>query len=201
LLSSDKRYEAARPRIIAMYYGLCHFLNFDTHLIDQIRRKYDPTVNLIEPHIGVLFSVPGHIGEGALIEHTNTVLRSWHSFPIRIHGLLKSWDHWLLLVLEKGNAEVSGLHRDIYSGILADYRRKDIEFIPHIALGLFVEQTAAYDYKNPRQMKCDVRKYEAALREAESLGLDFDTVFDTLQLIKLSDDFSQAVKGREFSLK
>ena len=183
-----------------MYYALVHFPDIDTSDIDKFRRKYDPTIDLIEPHITVLFPVPDTIGEKALVEHINHVLFSWKPFHIHIHGFHKSWDHWLFLTLEEGGTDVSRLNRDIYTEILAPYRRDDIEFIPHKGLGLFVKNGADYSLKDPQQLEFDEAKYEVALKEARALDLDFKCTLEKLHLVSLADDLSWVQREKEFLL-
>jgi 2'-5' RNA ligase len=183
-----------------MYYGLVHFPKIDYERINQIRRKYDPTVDLIEPHITVVFPVPDIVGEVRLVRHITQTLTAWRPFRIHIRGYCKSWDHWFFLTLEEGNSEVIRLHSEIYTGMLARYRRADIEYIPHIGLGLFVEKEADYDMRDPQQMKFNAAKYAEALRQAEALGLEYDCVLDRLHLVKLAHDYSRIETGREFPL-
>lgn len=183
-----------------MYYGLVHFPNIDTELIDHVRKKYDPTVDMIEPHITVMFPISDDIDEIELIDHISSILNKWNAFSIQIRGLIKSWDHWLFLTLEQGNDDVVRLNRDIYSGMLAKYQREDIEFIPHISLGLFTEHNDNYDFNDPKKMNLDSHKYEVALKEVESLNLDFHTDFTKLHLIKINDSFTNISKGKAFYL-
>jgi 2'-5' RNA ligase len=183
-----------------MYYGLVHFPNINTELIDRVRKKYDPTVDMIKPHITVMFPIPDEIDEIELIDHISSILNKWKAFPIQIRGLKISWDHWLFLVLEQGNDDVVRLNRDIYSGMLAKYQREDMEFIPHISLGLFTEHNDNYDYNDPKKMNLDSHKYAVALKEVESLNLDFHTDFAKLQLLKINDMFTSISKVQEFLL-
>jgi 2'-5' RNA ligase len=183
-----------------MYYALVHFPNIDTTHIDHIRSQYDPTAHLIAPHITVLFPVPDEVGENALVKHIEGVIKPWKPFPIRINGFHKSWDHWLFLTLEDGKAEVVRLHTEIYTGIIQPYRRKDIDFVPHISLGLFVKEGVNYDLKKPQELDFDERKYKAALQESGELGLDYHCVLDRLHLVMLMNDFSSIEVSREFLL-
>ena len=54
-----------------MYYALISFLKADMTSIDQLRRKYDPTVDLIEPHLTVVFPVPESLGKRELVNSPN----------------------------------------------------------------------------------------------------------------------------------
>jgi len=90
----------------------------------------------------------------------------------------------LLLLLKKGNEEAIALHDELYTGILAPYLRRDIEYIPHIGIGLFVRKDAGYNALDPKIVDFDAKLYSQALKEAESLKIDsFDTV-DRLVLSK-----------------
>src|SRR5262245_53698235 len=103
-----------------MYYALVSFPKTDTTLIDRIRRKYDPTVDLIEPHLTVVFPVPESVGKEALIHHCTAVLQGWRPFPVAAGELTKSPDHWLFLTLREGASAVTELYRDLHRGFLAD---------------------------------------------------------------------------------
>src|SRR6266550_4565173 len=138
-----------------MPYALVHYPNIDTKRINEFRRKYDPHFDLIEPHITLLFLLPESVGEASLVSHLENVLQHWHPFPIHLKGLQKAWDHWLLLILAEGNDSITRLHRELYSGILASYRRSDIEFVPHLGLGLFANEDAGYDIRNPQEVPLD----------------------------------------------
>jgi 2'-5' RNA ligase len=177
-----------------------YFPDVDLQAVDLLRRKYDPTVDLVGPHVTVLFPVPERVGEEPLVRHLESVLRRWQPFPIRMHGLQKSWDHWLFLVLKDGNHAVIELYQEVYTGMLAKYRRDDIVFIPHVALGLFVKQSADYDFKNPQSLAFDEQRYEEALREAEASKLDYRCVIDKLHLTKLTEDFSRVVWSKPLPL-
>lgn len=183
-----------------MFYALVHYPNIDTKRINEFRRKYDPQFDLIEPHITFVFLVPDSIGEANLVHHIESVLGHWRPFPIQLKGLQKAWDHWLFLILAEGNESVARLHRELYTGILVSYRREDIQFVPHLGLGLFARQDANYDIRNPKEVCLDVEKYSQALGEAQQLGLDYRCVVDTLHLVKISDDISRIVWSKEFPL-
>ena len=112
---------------------------------------------------------------------------------------MKSNDYWLFLTLETGEREVKGLYQALYTGILAQYRRDDIEFVPHLGLGLFVKDQATYDWNKPQESQFDQQKYDAALRDAESLCLDSSWMVRKLHLIKIPDDVLQWAGGERAS--
>jgi 2'-5' RNA ligase len=182
------------------YHALVHFPRIDTTAIQRFRRKYDPTVDLIAPHITILFPLAeDKMDEEALAEHISSVLEKWQAFPAHLCGLVKAWDHWLFLALHEGNEEVQWLYQDLGTGILASFVRKDIEFIPHVGLGLFAN--GDYDLRDPRALELDEPRYAAAVCEAESLRFDYWCNVDRLDMLTLNDDFTHIEVGRSFCLK
>jgi len=75
---------------------------------------------------------------------------------------------------------------ELYTGILANYCRQDISYIPHITLGVFVTKSS---------------EYSQALIEANQLKLDYRCVMDKLHLVKINADKSQISLTKEFSIK
>ena len=169
---------------MSMVYALVHYPAIDTRHIDALRRKYDPQVDLISPHITLLFPVPDSIGESSLVSHLEHVLSHSPSFPIHLRGLEQSADHYLFLVLQEGRAEVIHLHDRIYTGVLAPYLRTDLPYVPHVTLG-------AFD---------DGELCSQALGDVERDRLNYECVLDRLHLVKINEDRSLIVWSKEFLL-
>ena len=168
-----------------MIYALIHYPNFDHPRLDQFRKKYDVQVNLIALHITLMFPVPESMGEENLVHHLENVLHNWQPFPIHLQGVQISPDDHVFLMLQKGNAEILRLHSEIYTGILVDYRREDIPFVPHLTLGVLNQDSNEHDH---------------VLEEAKQLDIDHHSVLDKLHLVKVNDDRSKIVWSKEFSL-
>jgi 2'-5' RNA ligase len=186
-----------------MYYALNFYPQLSTELsesIDAIRRQYDPTAGFTKPHITVLFPVPASVGEEQLISHIKNVLSDWNSFEIRLGGLHKSDDHWLFLTLKEGEAQVKKLYQSLYKGILAEYRRDDIEFVPHLGLGLFIKEGSTYDWDNPQESDFDRERYEEALCQAKSLPLQSIIPVEKLQLTKIPEAILEWATGKRASI-
>ena len=166
-----------------MLYALVHYPAVELGPINRLRSKYDPQFRLIAPHITIMFPTPDSIGESSLVSHIESVLRCWESFPIRLKGLQQSWDEYLFLLLNKGEGDVIRLHEEIYAGLPSEYRNEVRPFIPHMTLGVFTGKN---------------EEYAQALKEAERLNLDYECMLDRLHLIKVNDERSQIVWGKEF---
>jgi 2'-5' RNA ligase len=181
-----------------MFYSLVYYPQIDISKINEFRRKYDPYVDVIDAHITMVFPVPDKIGKDALTKHIDKKLSNWNPFEITINGLKKSWDHWLFLVLQEGEQEVVKLHDDLYTGILGPYVRSDIEFIPHIGIGLFV--TGEYDVGDPHKTTFDQSGYNQALKEAEALDTGQQCLVDRLALVEIDDEFRRSRDIQQFHL-
>ena len=64
--------------------------------------------------------------------------------------------------------------------------RKDIEFIPHIAIGSFTKEKKGYDLRDPKKLELDREKYELALEEAKKIDTGYSYKVDKLSLVKLN---------------
>lgn len=182
-----------------MHYTLGFYPMLNQELmesIDAIRREHDPTFGLTRPHVTVLFPVPDSIGEQRLIDHIQSVVSGLIPFEVRFGGFHKSRDHWLFLTLAEGGVEIRNLYRSLYAGILAEYRRDDIEFIPHLGLGLFMKEGSAYDWNNPQESDFDEERFERALQQAKALPLDSIFRVEKLCLMKIPDEVLEWATGK-----
>lgn len=182
-----------------MFYSIVHYPKIDKLKINEFRRKYDPYVNLVDAHITIVFPLPAKIGQGALVDHVSRQLDGWEPFEVKIKGLEKAWDHWLFLTLGEGNRKVIELHDKLYGGILVPYLRSDIEFIPHIGIGLFVKKR--YDLRDPKAVEFDQKTYDFAMEEARALDNGQTFLIDTLSLIEIDNDFKTTKTLKEFKFQ
>ena len=169
-----------------MTFALVHYPNIDIKSINSFRRKYDPQVELIAPHITLIFPVAESFAEANLVQHIEGVLSSWQPFPFHLLGVQKSWDGYLFLMIPEGDADIIRLHNELYTGMLAGQRQEEIVFVPHLTLGVFAD---------------DSERYAQASEEAKQVQLDYHCVLDTLHLVKINGDKSQIDWTKEFPLR
>ncbi|MFH1311716.1 MAG: 2'-5' RNA ligase family protein [Candidatus Eisenbacteria bacterium] len=189
----------SRAKEKSMYYTLSFYPPLSEELAESIaaiRREHDPTAGFTKPHITVMFPVPESVGEVRLVRHIESVLSHRSPFSIRLGGFHKSHDHWLFLTLAEGEAEAKELYQLLYTGILAEYRRCDIEFVPHLGLGLFLEDGCTYDWDNPQESDFDRGRYGAALQMAKTLPLDESFAVKTLHLTRVPDEVLEWAAGK-----
>lgn len=88
------------------------------------------------------------------------------------------------LTVCNGKNEITKLHDRLYMGILAPHLCSDIEFIPHVTIGVA-------NGENSKQI----------LEEARQLQINQELVVDKLSLIRCKDDDSPHEWEKVFSLK
>ena len=156
----------------------------DDSKIQELRKKYSPYYDVIKPHVTLVFPFPDMDRE-EIENHICKILESFTRFNLRLVGLVRSFDNWLFLKMEEGNDKVVELHDQFYTGILREHLRKDIEFIPHVGLGLFETD----------------EEYQRAENEARKLDLDYRCEVESIQLLHLKGDKSEIDWSKEFVLR
>lgn len=186
-----------------MYYSVSIYPRLNAELsekIDIIRKAHDPTWSTIEPHIDICFPASAALDEGRLIDHIEQALSGWSPFDICLNGFHKSRDHWLFLMVQEGEAEIRKLNSEIYTGYLAEFRKKPgkpgYDFKPHLGLGLFVKAGSLWDWRNPRESDLDQARYEEALSKAVRLPLPWKTRVDNLHLTAIPDILTEWTTGK-----
>ena len=156
----------------------------DDSKIQGLRKKYSPYYSVIKPHITLVFPFPDMDRE-EIENHVSKILKNFTQFDLRLVGLVRSFDNWLFLGIEEGNDKIVELHDQLYTGILREHLRKDIEFIPHVGLGLF---------------KTD-EEYQKAENEARKLNLDYKCKVESIYLLHLRDEKSEIDWSKQFILR
>ncbi len=171
------------------YLAAVYFPGVSLEEINAFRQKYDPSWNIINPHITLVFPV-SDIAENQLLKHIEIITKEIKCFPIKLSGLIKSFDDYLFLQVKEGDEEIINLHNKLYSGILTPYVRTDIPFVPHITLGYF--RTA--DNKFNKEL------YKKACSEAKKMNINVHDNFDNVTFIK-GDGVRPATVIKTFRLK
>lgn len=180
-----------------MYLSLVYYLDTGAETVDGIRRKYDPTFDLIRPHVPIVFPVPETVGKERLLAHLHAVVGRSRRFPARFRGFDKTPDHWLYLKVEEGSDDFVQLFESTYTGPLAEFRRHDVEFVSHVALGLFVKEDTRYDMSaTPTASAFDESSYQRALKEVRAEDIDLRANVSRLHLVELEDGVLEWARGQ-----
>ena len=107
--------------------------------IQTIRRQHDPQVELVAPHITLVFPFAA-IPQEHCVDHIMAATQGMHPVPLTFRCALVVKDDFspithVFLVPDEGFSALVKLHDRLYTSILATELRLDIPFIPHITIG------------------------------------------------------------------
>ena len=63
-----------------MYHALAYYTRLDNHQLLDFRKKFDPTADLMDDHISIVFPIPDEISKEQITDHVFTVLSQWELF-------------------------------------------------------------------------------------------------------------------------
>ncbi|WP_202709218.1 2'-5' RNA ligase family protein [Sporosalibacterium faouarense] len=137
------------------------FENIDK--IESIRKKYDPVVENIGPHITLIFPFESDITTKNLKKHVIKSLEGSSPFSIELKNITGVEKNFLFLNVIRGKEEIINLHRKLYKGILKRYYPDfltKVEFMPHLTVGKIDDE----------------EKFSKALAETKKFDYTFETV-------------------------
>ncbi len=114
--------------------------NKDYEFIQEYRKNNDPKYfSLVEPHFTIVFPSPD-IAEKDFILEIERQVKNTNKFEFIIRCATINQDftggfYHEFLVPDEGYSNLVKLHDKLYSGILFNNLRFDIDFIPHIGVG------------------------------------------------------------------
>ena len=112
----------------------------DFALIQECRREKDSLYfDVVRPHFSFIFAVHD-IAEDLFITEVTEKAKdcSQIKFVIRCATISKDGledSFHVFLIPDKGHSDIIKLHDRLYSGLLKDNLRLDIDYIPHMAIG------------------------------------------------------------------
>ena len=111
------------------------------HLIEEVRKKFDPLCGLVPPHITLVFPFESEIPTSRLEQHVRDTLVGVCPFPIQLKGITATLDNHLFLNVKKGNDNIVELHDRLYSGLLSGFMNRRYTYTPHLTVGRFNDET------------------------------------------------------------
>ena len=111
----------------------------DLARIETLRRRHDPHAPIIPAHVTLVFPFETR-NLTALTQHVLATTTAHGPIALRLSAYLAVRAHddtqsHIFLVPDQGRAEIEALHDALYTGPLANHRRHDIPFIPHVTVG------------------------------------------------------------------
>lgn len=137
-------------------------------IINEIRNKYDPLADKVNPHITIVFPFACELKNEEIESWIKNALTGMHPFELELFGISKHVDNfgnYLFLNVQKGQEEIIRLSQLLYNNILKKFK-SDLSYIPHMTIGKF---------KNEEQLI-------SAFGDIELLDSIFTTVVDTISV-------------------
>lgn len=140
------------------------FTEFDNiEKIDELRKKYDPVVDNVAPHITLVFPFESNIESSIIEEHIEKKIKGIKPFEVELQGISGEAKNYLFLNVIKGNEELTLLHNKLYTEVLEEFKPeflKTTKFKPHLTVGKIDNDT----------------EFKKALRDTENFNEVFKTV-------------------------
>lgn len=163
------------------------FLDFDNiDIIEEVRKKYDPTFKLVAPHITLVFPFESELTKLQIEGHIDNVLRDVKKFKVELQGITskKSFENYIFLEVKKGTKELKKLHKALYTGILKKYLPSwidKVDFTPHMTVGKL--QTNEEMLGAIEDLKDVKNKFKAIVTQV-SVELMYDDASSSIELVK-----------------
>ncbi|WP_459502756.1 2'-5' RNA ligase family protein [Bacillus sp. C1] len=131
--------------------------------IEAIRKQHDPLFRFIQPHITLVFPFESIISNDELRAYITQTVQGIHPVEIEFSDCISYEGEYLFLRIEKGKEQVRELHDKLYKGLLAEFLRSDILYIPHVTVGRKENEKQAIEIveKMPKlstRLRCVVEK-------------------------------------------
>ncbi|SHH32965.1 2'-5' RNA ligase superfamily protein [Clostridium collagenovorans DSM 3089] len=121
------------------------------NVINDIRKKYDPLVDLVLPHITLVFPFDSDLSNKELSLHLKECLSGIKEFSIELEGFSKREDeygNYLFLNVVQGEDIIKNIHHKLYKGKLKQFNNVN-DYAPHMTVGKLSSTELlyeAYDY-------------------------------------------------------
>lgn len=106
--------------------------------INELRRKYDPAVDSVAPHITLVFPFESNIADLKIKRHIEKNIQGIKPFKVKLKGISAENKNYLFLNVIEGKEELTELHNRFYSDILEKFKPEFLtttEFKPHLTVG------------------------------------------------------------------
>ena len=115
------------------------------HIIDRIRKQYDPLAQHVRPHITLVFPFCSRLAKTELEAHLREKLSEVSPFALTLRDITPAAVHgnYLFLNVEQGMEELVAIHNKLYTGVLEQHKPEWLEhtlYRPHLTVGRVAEE-------------------------------------------------------------
>jgi len=148
------------------------------HVIESLRRRFDPLAGVIAAHSTLVFPFASEISDGELRVHIEHALDGQRAFRARFEGVAEVEDEYLFLDAVSGAEGFLELHDRLYQGLLAEHRSTAHVYRPHITIGRISNSM----------------ERGRGLAEARRLSPVVDCVVRAVNVFRLDDDGGKVIE-------
>jgi 2'-5' RNA ligase len=136
---NGRRLESMARRVFTLAYPLLSAT--DAAMIAAFRARHDQRYrHMIEPHFTLVFGLVG-INERDYIDHVGKIAARATPVPFHCRYAMLGADDsddtaYVFLVPDEGNSAIARLHDRLYTGMLSEHLRLDLEYMPHMTIGI-----------------------------------------------------------------
>jgi 2'-5' RNA ligase len=105
------------------------------HVIESLRRRFDPLARVIPAHATLVFPFTSAIADSELESHIERAVDGLLPFRARFEGVAEVEDEYLFLDASVGREAFIELHDRLYRGLLAEHLSTAHVYRPHITIG------------------------------------------------------------------
>ncbi|MFW8052115.1 2'-5' RNA ligase family protein [Vagococcus fluvialis] len=138
--------------------------------IESIRKKYDPLYNKVPPHITLVFPFETNIENNIIIKHIESSLKHFQIVHFSLDGFSYFKNGYVFWNVIEGRDALVKMNKQLYSGILAPFKRTTIQYNPHITIANCSASTQLHQIKNDLE---NTSIYE--------ICTDFSIIFEEIQ--------------------
>lgn len=120
-------------------------------IIDDLRQKYDPLANIIEPHITLVFPFKSNLKKEDIVDILNEMLKNTGKFILSLKDVSKSEDvygNYLFLNIDKGYEDIIKMNNSLYNNSIIKIFRNSNQYVPHLTIGNFKTREKLYKAYN-----------------------------------------------------
>ncbi|MEP7156498.1 MAG: 2'-5' RNA ligase family protein [Betaproteobacteria bacterium] len=156
--------------------------------IEPFRRRHDPLADALPAHVTLVFPFPTNLTVIQLASHIRRIVGNWPSLPVSFRDIEGIMEEWMLLMVRERADAIVALHDKLYRGILRNYLRNDIPYLPHVTIGRVpdVPDSAAYQAMHDAATREVRGEWRCILRELAIVTLHQDGTISIDKTIPLN---------------
>jgi 2'-5' RNA ligase len=124
------------PRPPSRRYSVVWFPTFlQNTVIENFRQTHDPLAKVAPTHIHLVYPFATALTATQITTHVKRVVKNWPVIPASFRWPEILLDEYILLPAKLGQAALTELHDQLYTGILKPHLRNDIDYKAHLTMG------------------------------------------------------------------